>query len=132
MSDASFLVGSAPRSTTEQKDVWCKEEVQPLPPEDLAQCQSNEGHDVGLRAMWFSSVGTMLGALMYWVLTYQETGVDLAIVGVVFMIRGVVSFVVSSLVFLLSLRRPATIPRRRHPLSLAESESPVTAHGKVQ
>ena len=87
---------------------------------------------MGLRAMWFSSVGTMLGALMYWVLTYQETGVDLAVVGVVFMIGGAVSLFVSSLVFLRSLRRPAAMSLRRHPLSLAESESPATAQEEVQ
>ena len=58
---------------------------------------------MGLRAMWFSSVATVLGALMYWVLTYQDTGIDLTVVGVVFMIAGAVGFVISSVVYGLSL-----------------------------
>jgi hypothetical protein len=53
--------------------------------------------------MWFSSVATVLGALMYWVLTYQDTGINLTIVGVVFMILGAVGFIVSSVVYGLSL-----------------------------
>jgi hypothetical protein len=53
--------------------------------------------------MWFSSVATVLGALMYWVLTYQDTGIDLTIVGVVFMIIGAVGFIISSIIYGLSL-----------------------------
>ncbi|HEY5302855.1 MAG TPA: hypothetical protein VIJ86_02225 [Acidimicrobiales bacterium] len=63
---------------------------------------------MGLRAMWFSSVATVLGAIMYWVLTYQDTGIDLTIVGIVFMIAGATSFVISSVIFFASLRSPDT------------------------
>lgn len=40
---------------------------------------------------------------MYWVLTYQDTGIDLTTVGVFFMITGAVGFVISSVVYGLSL-----------------------------
>ncbi len=86
---------------------------------------------MGLRAMWFSSVGAIVGALMYWVLTYQDTGLDLRNVGVVFMIGGVVGFAISSVIVLLSLRRPSQRPLRGHQPSASFHEHTSVAHGEA-
>lgn len=84
---------------------------------------------MGLRAMWFSSVATVVGAIMCWVLTYQDTGVDLTIVGAVFMIAGATSFLISTSFFVASLRSPGSAGQSAPRLAL-NSESLSGAAGE--
>lgn len=58
-----------------------------------------------LRAMWFSSVTGVMGAIMWRILTKQMTGIDLRVVAVAFMITGALGLSASTGIFLSSLRR---------------------------
>ncbi len=58
-----------------------------------------------LRAMWFSSVTGVIGAIMWRILTKQITGIDLRVVAVALMITGALGLSVSTGMFLSSLRR---------------------------
>ena len=58
-----------------------------------------------LRAMWFSSVTGVMGAIMWRILTKQLTGIDLRVLAVAFMFTGAVGLSVSSGIFLASLRQ---------------------------
>lgn len=76
--------------------------------------------------MWFSSVGAVVGALMYWVLTYQDTGMDLRILGVAFMICGALGFAVSTVFFGVSRRHSSLGPlRSRAPSTNLDEERSV-------
>lgn len=53
---------------------------------------------MGLPGMVLSAVAVAVGAIMYWAVTYQGTGVRLSTVGVILMAFGVAGFVASSIV----------------------------------
>ncbi|MDH2902688.1 MAG: hypothetical protein PXZ08_01885 [Actinomycetota bacterium] len=62
---------------------------------------------MGLRAMWFSAVTGVIGAIIWRMFTLRISGVDLRIVAVVFMLSGGVGIVASTAVLLASLARRA-------------------------
>lgn len=76
---------------------------------------------MGLRAMWFSAVIGVIGAIIWRMLSEQLTGVDVRIVGEILMISGAVGLVVSSFFFAVSLRRGERAIVRPHPPSIATS-----------
>jgi len=54
---------------------------------------------MGLPGMVLSAIATVVGAIMYWAVTYQGHGFRFSTVGVILMIAGIAGFVVSSIVF---------------------------------
>ena len=66
---------------------------------------------MGLAGMVISGISTVVGAIMYWGVTYQSSsvvqnhGFRLSTVGVILMIAGAVGFVVSAVVFAASNRK---------------------------
>lgn len=56
--------------------------------------------------MVLSALAAAVGALMYWVITYQNAGLRFSTVGVVLMIVGAFGFVISVIIFTDS-KRPA-------------------------
>lgn len=63
---------------------------------------------MGLPGMVFSAVAAAAGAIMYWAVTYQGTGVRLSTIGLILMIAGAFGFVVSSIIFATSRRQVGT------------------------
>ncbi|HUZ40264.1 MAG TPA: hypothetical protein VMU68_02590 [Acidimicrobiales bacterium] len=62
---------------------------------------------MGLPGMALSAIATATGAIMYWVVTDQGTGVRFSTVGLVFMIAGAIGFVVFEIIFAV-----ASVPER--------------------
>jgi uncharacterized membrane protein len=67
---------------------------------------------MGLPGMVISGIATVVGAIMYWVMSAQNaaqnSGFRLSTGGVILMITGAVGLVVSLLVFIMSRRSPTT------------------------
>ena len=72
---------------------------------------------MGLPGMVISGISMVVGAIMYWAVTAQNSavvqnhGFRLSTVGVILMIAGAVGFVASLLVFMSSRRSPSTPSR---------------------
>ena len=60
---------------------------------------------MGLRAMWFSAVAVVLGAIIWRILTEQILGIDLDIVAMVLMIAGAAGLGVSVATYTFSFYR---------------------------
>ena len=68
---------------------------------------------MGLPGMVLSAISVAVGAIMYWAVTYQGHGFRLSTVGLILMIVGAAGFVVSSIVFGVSL---GSVGSSRHSL----------------
>lgn len=72
---------------------------------------------MGLAGMVLSGISTVVGAIMYWAVTAQNTdvvanhGFRLSTVGIILMVAGVIGFIISSAVYASSRRSP-TLPAR--------------------
>jgi uncharacterized membrane protein YciS (DUF1049 family) len=54
---------------------------------------------MGLPGMVLSAISVVVGAIMYWAITYQGHGFRLSTIGVILMVVGGFGFVVSAIVF---------------------------------
>jgi phosphate/sulfate permease len=72
---------------------------------------------MGLKGMVLSGIAIVVGAIMYWAITAQNSdvavnhGFRLSTVGVILMIAGGVGFIISAIIFAASRRAPSTPPR---------------------
>ncbi|MGC2485747.1 MAG: hypothetical protein WA359_05860 [Acidimicrobiales bacterium] len=65
---------------------------------------------MGLPGMVLSAYAFGAGAIMCWAVSYQEIALRLSAEGIVLMVGGAIGFVVSSIVFVASLRRVDASP----------------------
>jgi phosphate/sulfate permease len=72
---------------------------------------------MGLKGMVLSGIAVVVGAILYWAVTAQNSnvvanhGFRLSTVGVILLIAGGIGFVISAIVFAASRRAPSIPPR---------------------
>jgi phosphate/sulfate permease len=59
---------------------------------------------MGLPGMVLSAIAAVVGAIMYWAVTYDGTGFKFSTIGIILMIAGGAGFVVSMIIFAVSRR----------------------------